>query len=147
MGEKITEWEFTADVASWINEILEKNPDLPFIRAKCEMRGSGSKKRRDLTLLARNRKVALSGEVKLPYVLEGSTPYRESVVMDARRKAARANSPFFFTWNVNELVLWQTFQADTERPDPCHPPLSPACSYRTVVATACLDRSDTGIAA
>lgn len=117
MSGRITEWEFTADVASWINEILEKNPELPFIRAKCEMRGSGSKKRRDLTLLARNRTVALTGEIKLPYVLEGSTPYRESVVMDARRKAARAKSPFFFTWNVNELVLWQTFQAETERPE------------------------------
>ena len=27
---------------------------------------------------------------------------------DARRKAARAGAAFFFTWNINRLVLWPT---------------------------------------
>jgi len=39
-----TEWEYTADVESWINEILAKTPRLPFSRAKCEQRGTGSRK-------------------------------------------------------------------------------------------------------
>lgn len=41
----MTEWEFTADVAKWITEVLAKNARLPFSEAKCEQRGSGSHKR------------------------------------------------------------------------------------------------------
>ena len=33
---QITEWEFTADVASQINEILKVRVDLPFSEARCE---------------------------------------------------------------------------------------------------------------
>ena len=57
----ITEWEFTAEVASWINSILEKDSRLPFSTAKCEQRGSGSQKRRDLTLLDKTQQVCLTG--------------------------------------------------------------------------------------
>jgi hypothetical protein len=39
-----TEWEYTADVASSINEILSRSPRLPFSRAKCERRGTGGRK-------------------------------------------------------------------------------------------------------
>ncbi len=102
------EWEFTAEVASWINEILKANPGLRFSRAKCEMRGTGSRKRRDLTLLDRDQVVVLTGEVKLPYRADGGSPYNVRLVQNARSKAARAKSPFFFTWNVNQFVLWQT---------------------------------------
>jgi len=38
----MNEWEFTAEVASWINETLARNPSLPFSRAKCEQVGEGS---------------------------------------------------------------------------------------------------------
>ncbi len=104
----MNEWEFTADVASWINEILARDPDLPFSRAKCEQRGTGSQKRRDLTLLDRQRRVCLTGEVKLPYQKDGSSPFINAVVDDARKKAQRAQARFFFTWNVNQCVLWET---------------------------------------
>ena len=30
----ITEWEFTADAAGWINSIIENDSSLPFSRAK-----------------------------------------------------------------------------------------------------------------
>jgi len=109
----MNEWEFSADVASWINEILAEVPSLPFSRAKCEQRGKGSQKRRDLTLLNRDQRVVLTGEVKLPYARDGGTPYNAAVVTDARRKAQRAGSPFFFTWNVNQFVLWQTAPSGT----------------------------------
>lgn len=104
----MNEWEFTAEVASWINEILIKNARLPFSRAKCEQVGEGSRKRRDLTLLDKNRRVVLTGEVKLPYRQDGGSPYNAIVVDDARTKARRAKAPFFFTWNVNEFALWET---------------------------------------
>jgi hypothetical protein len=104
----MTEWEFTGDVVSWINEALSRDPDLPFYRAKCEQRGKGSQKRRDVTLLDRHRRACLTGEIKLPYRQDGNSPFVDSVVDDARKKAQRAQSRFFFTWNVNQCVLWET---------------------------------------
>lgn len=117
MADSITEWEFTADVASWINEILAKDQRLPFSRAKCEQKGKGSLKRRDLTLLDKDKIVVLTGEVKLPFRDDGGSPYNEKVVQDARNKAKRARAKFFFTWNVNECVLWETFPLKTARKD------------------------------
>jgi hypothetical protein len=108
---EINEWEFTADVAKWIAEILIRNPRLPFSEAKCEQRGSDSLKRRDLTLFDKNRVKVLTGEIKLPYRADGGNPYIDSVVQDAREKALRAGVKFFFTWNVNEFVLWETESA------------------------------------
>ena len=104
----MNEWEFTGEVASWINQFIQKNPSLPFYRANIEQKSQGSLDRRDLTLLDKNQNVVLTGEVKLPYAKDGNTPYNDTVVRDARSKAQRAGSRFFFTWNVNEFVLWET---------------------------------------
>ena len=101
MEAPVTEWEYTADVAGCINQILEKDSRLPFSKAKCERRTVGSQKRRDITLYDRDKRVVLTGEVKLPYRSAGGSPYNEAVVQDARKKAQRAKSDYFFTWNVN----------------------------------------------
>ena len=106
----MNEWEFTAQVASWIDEILHKDMRLPFEGAKCEQTGKDSRKRRDLTLLDRDQRPAIPGEIKLPYNRDGGTPYNSTLVRDARSKAQRAGVHFFFTWNVNEFVLWETAQ-------------------------------------
>ena len=108
MSSSITEWEFTADIASWINELIAMNPDLPFSAAKCEQRSTGSRKRRDITLLDDSQRIVLTGEVKLPYRSDGGSPYNSTVVSDARSKANRAGTSFYFTWNVNQFVLWET---------------------------------------
>jgi len=108
MQSPITEWEFTGSIANWIAEILVRNPRLPFSEAKIEKRSPGSTKRRDLTLLDKDKKAVLTGEVKLPWATDGRSPYNEAVVQDARRKARLAGVRFFFTWNVNEFVLWET---------------------------------------
>ena len=70
----MNEWEFTGDVVSWINEILGKT-NLPFWRAKCEKQAKGSRKRRDVTLFDKDRRIVLTGEVKLPYKKDGGSPY------------------------------------------------------------------------
>lgn len=113
----INEWEFTADIASWLNRIIEHNPSLPYTEAKCEQQGTGSRKRRDLTLLDKNGRIVLTGEVKLPYQADGGSPHNEKVVKDAREKARRAQANYFFTWNVNEFVLWETFPTSAHRRD------------------------------
>lgn len=111
----MNEWEFTGDVNSWINEILGRTPIPPFQRSKVEQTGTGSRKRRDLSILDKSKRVVLTGEIKLPYQAEGNSPYISKVVSDARKKARKAKARFFFTWNVNECVLWETEPADPSR--------------------------------
>ncbi len=107
---QITEWEFTADVASQINEILKERVDLPFSEARCEEREAGKVQRRDLTLWSRANKRVITGEVKMPDKRDGRSPLNEVVVLDAQRKADGIGVKYFFTWNVNDCVLWNTFE-------------------------------------
>ena len=97
--------EFTGEVKSWIDQIVVHNPTLPFANAKTEQRGARSQKRRDLTIVDRDGRAVITGEVKLPYAKDGTSPYRSEVVLDARKKAERANVQYFFTWNVNKPYL------------------------------------------
>lgn len=102
------EHEFTADVVSWINQIIANNSSLPFSVAKFDRRTKGLQARRDFSLIGKDAEVAITGELKLPYQKDGATPYNAAVVSDARKKAKRAGASHFFTWNVNECVLWST---------------------------------------
>jgi len=114
-----TEWEFTADVAKWVQQALDSDPSLPFSQAKCETRTPGSDKRNDLILRDKDDRPVLTGEVKLPWQPHGGTPFNDQVVNDARAKAKRAKVGFFFTWNVNQFILWEVFApktAHTQRP-------------------------------
>lgn len=104
---ELTEWTFVADVTKWMTMWLHGRK-MPFTEAKVEQKTSGSAKRRDLSLLDRDGNKALTGEVRFPDAQDGETPYNAKLVIDARRKAGRARAPFFFTWNVNRLVLWPT---------------------------------------
>jgi hypothetical protein len=115
----LNEWQFTSDVATWVSLILERNKDFPFGKAYCEAKSEDSLKRRDLTIEDRRGRVVLTGEVKLPDKKDGRTPYNANVVEDARGKAQKAGAEYFFTWNVNECVLWET---DAPMPeDSSHP--------------------------
>lgn len=107
---QVTEWEFTADVASRINILLQANPDLPFSEARAEARARGSAKRRDLTLYNRASKPVLTGEVKMPDNPQGRNPFHQTVVEDAHRKADAIGVDYNFTWNVNRFVLWNTYE-------------------------------------
>lgn len=107
----MNEWGFTGEVKSWIDQIVKLNSTLPFAGARVEDVGKGSHKRRDLTLVDRNGEALLTGEIKLPDAPDGGSPYRAEVVKDAQQKALRAGVKFFFTWNVNECVLWETATA------------------------------------
>ncbi len=103
---EITEWTFAADSATWMTVYLHGRKSMPFKEAKVEQKASG--KRRDLSLIDRDGKKALTGEIRFPDAIDGETPYNAKLVTDARRKAAQAGAPFFFTWNVNRFVLWPT---------------------------------------
>ncbi len=105
---ELTEWTFAADAAKWMTVWLHGRKAMPFIEAKVEQKSSGSLKRRDLSLLDRDGKKALTGEIRFPDAKDGQTPYNAKLVTDARRKALRAGAPYFFTWNINRFVLWPT---------------------------------------
>ncbi|MCX6023138.1 MAG: SAM-dependent methyltransferase, partial [Chloroflexi bacterium] len=109
----VDERTFNADVVGWINEILGQRPDLPFSRAAFEEHGITG--RRDFTIYARSprlRKV-LTGELKVPDKPYGKSAYDLNLVSDAQKKANELGVSFFFTWNVNQLVLWRTFAENT----------------------------------
>lgn len=106
----INEWTFTADVKSWIDEIIRDRPELPFGASKVEERGKRSKRRRDLTLYDRSGSIVLTGEFKMPDNPKCQSPFQESLVSDAHEKADSMGVTYFFTCNVNRCVLWQTFE-------------------------------------
>lgn len=110
----MNELQFTAQITQWIALTLDAYPSLPFSHAGIEEKQPGSQQRRDITLRDRNKNIVLTGEVKLPYQLEGQSPHNDKVVADARKKARRAGARCFFTWNVNEFLLWETFPPDAE---------------------------------
>lgn len=107
------EWTLTAEIAEWINEIIRHHPELPFSKAKVEVRGARTRQRRDLTVFDRGGKVVLTGEMKMPDSPDGRSPFQESLVMDAHGKADNIGAEYFFTWNVNRCVLWKTFKPGT----------------------------------
>jgi hypothetical protein len=100
------EQAFVADVSSWINSILERATNLPFKNARVEEHPQGKRTRRDLSIYDKDGRVALSGEVKMPDAKDGKSPYDENVVQDAFLKASQTGARFFFTWNVNRLVIF-----------------------------------------
>lgn len=102
------ELTFCSDASGWMNAELEARPELPFGRVKIEQSKRGSPNRRDLTLWDRSGKIAITGEVKLPYMADGGSPFNESVVEGAHTKASKVGAEFFITWNVNRIVLWRT---------------------------------------
>src|SRR5947209_1846171 len=96
-------------MASAINGIVGANLGVfPFTEARVEGygRGAAASKRKDLRLFDRNGKVLLCGEVKLPGTPEGRSAFAEELVRDAAEKADNAGVQFFFTWTVNEFVLF-----------------------------------------
>jgi type I restriction-modification system DNA methylase subunit len=108
MEDTTTEWEIVALAAGWMNSLFDAHKKAnPFKECRVEKTTSGSRKRRDMTILNHEGHAVVTGEVKIPWAEDGHSPFVESVVLDARNKAARAGVDFFFTWNINQLVVWR----------------------------------------
>jgi methylase of polypeptide subunit release factors len=104
----LTEWEIVALAAGWMNSLFEAHRDAsPLKECRVEKRTAGSLKRRDMTIVGADRRARVTGEAKLPWAPDGHSPFVDSVVRDARDKAAREGVDLFFIWNINELVLWR----------------------------------------
>ena len=64
--------------------------------------------RRDAVLLDRQGRPVVSGEIRFADALGGATPDAYELVMDAHNKAVDLGVKFFFTWNINDAILWTT---------------------------------------
>jgi len=107
----VDERTFCADVASQINEILRRRTDLPYAEARVEEHEAGGRKRLDLMVFNRDlKRVALTGEVKMPDKPYGRSHLDGELVEDAFEKASQLGSNYYFTWNVNKFTLFATHQ-------------------------------------
>lgn len=97
---------FCSRVAGWVNALFAEHPEWPFRRAEIEESKAINRKRSDLRVYGDAKKLILAGEVKMPGTREGRSAHNPDLVDDAANKADMAAAEFFFTWNVNELVLF-----------------------------------------
>ena len=86
--------------------MFRANPDLHFSRVEIEESKSIRRKRSDLRVYDQSGTVLAAGEVKMPGTPDGRTPFDHALLRDAHEKAHAIGARFFFTWNVNRLLLF-----------------------------------------
>ena len=106
---EIIELQFQGRVLNWLKEIIEEEK-LPF-EVEQEVPAGTKGERADLVIWEdKNRtKTACVIELKRPEY----NGYSLELTDNAMRKANFLGSPFFATWNINEFVLWETFEEGT----------------------------------
>ena len=107
---RVNEVTFCSRVSKWADCLFQGHPDMPFKRTEIEESKGINKKRSDLRVYDSNDKLVLAGEVKLPGTPEGRNAYNAALVEDSYQKASNAGAEFFFTWNVNKFVLFDSKQ-------------------------------------
>lgn len=104
------EVSFCSEVSKWADHWFELHPDLPFGSSHIESFARGSQKRSDLRFYARKAsgrgRLELCAEVKLPGSAHGRSPFDPALLEDAYQKATVENCRYFFTWNVEEMALF-----------------------------------------
>jgi|GEM_PF-206230 len=103
---RLHEVTFCSRVAGWANALFAQHPEWPFRRAEIEESKAIKRKRSDLRFYGDADRLILAGEVKMPGTRPGFTPYNAELVDDSATKADNAGAEFFFTWNVNDFVLF-----------------------------------------
>ena len=105
----VDERTFAAEIAGWVTEYLNKNPQLPFDRATVEEHVDGTQQRHDFRLYRRyTNEPVLTGEIKMPDSPLGGHPLNGALVEDALGKAFHAGVQYCFTWNVRQFVLFDS---------------------------------------
>lgn len=101
---------FCARVKSWAEALFAKHPEFTFQRVEIEQSTGKSRKRSDVRVYDNKGNLRIAGEVKLPGTAEGRNAFASSLIEDAAQKASNAGAEFFFTWNVNQFVLFDAKQ-------------------------------------
>jgi methylase of polypeptide subunit release factors len=97
---------FCSRVSKWADALFAQNPAWGFKRTEIEESGGIEPKRSDLRFYGVRENLILAGEVKLPGTVDGRNAHSHSLVEGSNNKASNAGAEFFFTWNVNKLVLF-----------------------------------------
>jgi hypothetical protein len=96
-----------------INEII-KEEDLPLDRADVQIEKKlpkGQLIRFPDIVIWKTVRIKPVCHIELKDPTQGWSPYDYELINDAQAKAnLPPTSPFFATWNVNELVLWKTYE-------------------------------------
>ncbi|RLJ04456.1 MAG: hypothetical protein DRP08_01680, partial [Candidatus Aenigmatarchaeota archaeon] len=99
-------------ILQWINEII-KDQGLPFKKAEQEIQiktDLGLIRYPDIVIWdSTGERIACLIELKKPT----TSVYDEELIEAALKKSIEAGIPFFATWNINKLVLWETFRPGT----------------------------------
>ena len=103
---RVHEVTFCSRVSKWADSLFANHPEWLFKRTEIEESKGIKKKRSDLRVYGASDKLILAGEVKLPGTPEGRNAYNSALVDDSYQKASNMGAEFFFTWNVNKLVLF-----------------------------------------
>jgi type I restriction-modification system DNA methylase subunit len=106
-----SEGEFQGDVIQWANEIIKQDA-LPFDEVTQLPGVRIGRKRREpdlvLWLDRAGRRAFCEIEIKQPYY----SAMDAEVVAGAAAKADQIGAPYFITWNVTDLVLWDRGEVD-----------------------------------
>jgi hypothetical protein len=104
------EVSFCADVSKWADAWFQSHKEVPFGDSDIESFARGSNKRSDLRFYERKTagrgKLLLMGEVKLPGTPLGRSAFDPALLQDSYNKATAENCRYFFTWNVEEMALF-----------------------------------------
>lgn len=111
-AERQNEVAFCSEVSKWSDAFFDSTPHLPFHNSKIEQYATGSNKRADLRFYDKTGDLLLCGEVKLPGTNDGQSAFNPAVMNDAYNKATAENCRYFFTWNVEELALFDRSRWD-----------------------------------
>jgi hypothetical protein len=103
---RVHEVTFCSRVSKWADALFAEHPEWPFKRTEIEESTGADRKRSDLRFYGASDKLILAGEVKLPGTPEGRNAHNFALVENSNEKAANAGAEFFFTWNVNNFVLF-----------------------------------------
>ena len=86
----VDERTFAAEIAGWVTEHLNQNPQLPFSRATVEEHVDGTQRRHDFRLYRRyTNEPVLTGEIKMPDSPQGGHPLNGALVEDALARIHR----------------------------------------------------------
>ena len=103
---RVHEVTFCSRIAKWAEAFFARKPEIGFKRVEIEQSTAKSRRRSDLRVYDPKGNLRLAGEVKLPGTPDGRNAFASTLVDDSATKAANAGAEFFFTWNVNQFVLF-----------------------------------------
>ncbi|MBC8521838.1 MAG: hypothetical protein H8D26_07620 [Methanomicrobia archaeon] len=104
---KYTEWWASGELKEWIDDVCKDKG----LRYYAHIERAIERKRPDILIFQEPKKPVCLIEIKPP----SWDPLTINLVKEAFFKADRIKTPYFATWNINKLVLFNTAEFDKTR--------------------------------